>query len=170
VSGMSEQTATAAVGPMLRMCVNPDCGGEGACDRIPDRPTFAYKATWELGDGRPEEAGDVWARDMLADSFARCSASAVDGGPRNWFIPDGAEFTVHKGDQGLPEGERRPGHVTYAAVYSGTAPRDELMAAAPPYDPEKAKARVNLMKQAREADDRPHVWTGSLEKTDACWP
>lgn len=152
------------------MCDNPDCGGDGACDRITERPTFGLKATWEPGAGLPEEAGDAWARDMLADLFAECSAPAVEGGPRNWFVPDGAEFTVHKGDRGLPEGERRPDLVTYAAIYSGTAPRDELMAGAPLYDPEKAKARVNLMKQAREADGQSHVWTGSLEKTDACWP
>jgi hypothetical protein len=158
---MSEsEAATAVTGPFMMMCGNPDCGGEGACDRIPERPTFAYKAIWDLSAGLTEKQGDEWALAMLADRFAEAGTDADTGVKR--FIPDGALFTVHKGDRGLPEDERKPGWMTYTAVYSGAPSRAELMADAPAYEPEKAKARVNAMKLAR-GNDR-------LEKTEACWP
>jgi hypothetical protein len=157
VIGMSETETAAATGPVLRMCGNPDCGGEGACNRVPDRPAFAYKAIRELSI---EGDADAWVCATLAERFAEVGTDCDTGVMR--FIPDGTEFTVHKGDRGLPEDQRRPGFATYSAIYSGTAPRAEIMAGAPLFDAEKAKARLNLMRRALGNDE--------FAKTDACWP
>lgn len=168
VSGMGEQTATAVVGPVLRMCDNPECGGEGACDRIPDRPTLYFTATMRRKPGMTNADIAEDARWVISRTLAHCPAESVASPFADYdlasarFIPDGAEFTVHNGNQG-PSRTRWPDRVVdYTAVYSGELPLDDLLAAAPPWDAEKAKAREDLMERAegRRCSD----------ETDACWP
>ena len=162
---MSEDTqaATAVVGPVLRMCDNPQCEAGGACDRIPDRPTLYYILKMHREDA---PAADAWW--LISRTLARCRAESMAyqaGGcdPASaHFIPDGAEFTVHKGSQGPARIQWPDYALDYTAVYSGELPLDDLLATAPPWDAEKGKAREDLMERAEGRR--------GFDETEACWP
>lgn len=164
----SGQATATVVGPVLRMCDNPQCSGSSACDRIPDRPTLYYILKMIHHPEKTAAAVAEDARWLISRFLARCRAESMaylfDGcdpaGPH--FIPDGAEFTVHKGSQGPARIQWPDYALDYTAVYSGELPLDDLLAAAPPWDAEKGIAREDLMERA----EGRRGW----EQTDACWP
>jgi hypothetical protein len=129
------------IGPALRMCANPQCGGYGNCDQI-DKSRPAMGITEDIGPDMPAAEDRVIAR--LAMELAWSCASDASGVLH--VIPDGAEFTVHRNPD-APDGRR-----SYCAIYSGAVPKDELLAGSPAPEDYPLAYRVKLMGTTRTED------------------
>ena len=134
-----DRMPASAIGPALRMCGSPRCGGYNCCDRI-DRSRPGMGITEDIDPGVAVTEEQVIA--YLARELAFSAAS--DAGGVLHVIPDGAGFTVHRNPD-TPDGKR-----SYSAVYSGTVPRDELLAGQPAPDDYPLAYRVKLMSAAGE--------------------
>lgn len=114
--------ATEVIGPVVRLCDNPQCGGWDACDRIRlDAPMGVIR---EIDAAKAPADGTVCRiiRDDLSLDYASDSAGV------HRTVPDGCEFTVHKGPG--PDGK-----LCYTAVYSGPArDADEVLAGSPEWE------------------------------------
>lgn len=148
------ETAT-VIGPVVRMCEDPGCHGAMACPsdardraRITDRTVGVCEVAGFRTTAMERHLGvlDGLMRFKLARQLARNYAPDSHGIRR--MIPDGCEFTVHKGNQGIPP-EMLAGHEDgewYVAVYSGPATCiDGILEDAPQYDEEAAAERERRM-------------------------
>ena len=136
------ETSTAVIGPVVTMCGNPACGGVSAC---PDWP-----AGGSMGMTEWLEAGrfpDDVACDLLVQELALAGASTFAG--TKHLVPDGAEFTIHRGPGTIPEAKRRPGREAYTAVCAWTfAERDAALAVTPEWDHDAMVRRVARLREA----------------------
>ena len=107
------------IGPVVRMCANPDCHGLNACPSLARDLARVTDRSIGLSDaGRVLELSDEALCQMFAQSLALHYASDSRG--FRHLIPDGCEFTVHKGAE------------LATAVYSGPETRiDDILAGAP---------------------------------------
>ena len=139
------EAATEIIGPVVRMCDDPDCGGLNACDRIaPSQPIMAITVWVEPGRFPDEALLELLVHDLI---LACCS----DSSGAMHMIPDRTEFTVHKGDRGIEEQRRVPGRDAATAVYSGPARhKDDIVADAPLASFEDSSFAYRLQ-QARNA-------------------
>ena len=126
--------ATGVIGPVVRMCDDPGCGGMFKCERA--NPLMGLSENVPLHSDLSDE--DVCA--LLRQEISLNPASDDAGVQR--MVPDGCEFVVHKVDtDGLGYG------MTYAAVYSGPARnRDEALAGSPEWDHGAAVERLKRMR------------------------
>lgn len=135
--------------PVLKMCENPVCGGANACDRVrKDRPSMGIAEWHRLLLPDPDSAANhdrtMW---IMCQELAISGASTSEGVLH--FIPDGCEFTVHRGSAGYL-GPDHPGEELWTAVYSGEADRDAILADAPLRTDETAMAaRMAAISAAR---------------------
>ena len=141
------------LGPVVRMCDNPQCGSEdgpfGGCGRInPDAP---MALSIPLSPDRDDDS--VRARLSLELSLQYASDS---GGMRR-VIPDGCEFTAHKTpSQWMTAEVTENGLTAYTAVYSGPArDPDEALAGSPEYDWDTVHERYKQMQAARKSVGLP---------------
>lgn len=127
-------TATEVIGPVVRMCGNPRCGGWNACDRIRlDAPLGVMKEIDPVA-GLDDDRVCVLLREDLALDYASDSAGV------HRMVPDGCEFTVHKG--AAPDGK-----LHYTAAYSGPArDPDEVLAGMPEWDWDMVHERFERMR------------------------
>ena len=126
---------TEVIGPVVRMCGNPQCGGWwDSCDRI--RRDAPMGTTTEI-DLAKALADDIVCR-IIRDDLSLDYASDSAGIRR--AVPDGCEFTVHKST--ALEGKLR-----YTAIYSGPAhDADEVLAGSPEWDWDAVHERFKRMR------------------------
>ena len=143
-------TAT-AIGPVVRMCDDPDCGR--ACPSSARDRARITDRTLGISHVIPPELADRFMGDMdkavcriLTQDLALNYAPDSHGVKR--MIPDGCEFTIHKDVAIIPGGQDY-----YAAIYSGAATSiDGILDGAPLYDPDVAAERLTRMFPAGTAD------------------
>lgn len=135
----TDHVNTGMIGPVVKMCDEPDCGGINGCERI------RRDVGLGLSDHISPPAG-VSADDLAVAVFQQelTLNYATDSNGVKRMIPDGCEFTVHKS----PDVYHVLGPL-YAAVYSGTAiTRDEVLADAPEWNMDEAMTRRRRMQEA----------------------
>ena len=130
-------TATEAIGPVVRMFGNPQCGGLNACDRIRRDAFMGLTEVLDPAMGVPDDAVCALLCQALAFNYAADSAGVQR------MIPDGCEFTVHKNARADWDGRLR-----YTAVYSGTAPDKDAALGGPEWGGDAAAERVKRMRAA----------------------
>jgi hypothetical protein len=136
-------TAT-IIGPVVRMCTDPDCHGLNACpscetdkSRITDRG-LAMAETFDVNRLAAEVPAGL-LDELLCWEIRRTLAWACvpDSQGVKRMIPDGCEFAVHKGHAGIPP-EKVAQHGDwewYVAVYSGPeAGIDAILGDSPEWD------------------------------------
>lgn len=120
---------TEVIGPVVRMCASAQCGGPNACGEI--RPDAFIGFTAWLAPG-------LMTDDTLIAYFTQelIFSCASDSHGTEHVIPDGMEFTVHKGSAGIPVKNWRGGLPleAFTVLYGGdAATRDEALNGAPEY-------------------------------------
>ncbi len=114
-------TAT-AIGPVVRMCDDPDCHGWDACP--------GANMLMGLADNFPPEISDDRAVALFAQNLALSAPKDSAGVAR--VVPDGAEFLLHKSAYAAAG---TIGQYRWTAVYSGAGGTiDEVLAGAPEYE------------------------------------
>jgi len=135
--------ATGVIGPVVRMCDNPDCGGLNACDRIRPETFIGFTAWLEPG---------LMTEDTLLAYFTQelLFTCASNSRKVEHLIPDGMEFTVHKGAAGLPGVSRKDGLEAFTVLYSGDAATlDEALEGSPEH--QDRDAPIARLVQLRDA-------------------
>lgn len=131
----------AAIGPVVRMCGNPDChGGE----RCPDANMLMG-----LADSFPPDVSDDAAMALFAQNIALSAPKDSAGVAR--VVPDGAQFLLHKS----AFTDVATGKYGWVAVYSGPgATIDDALAGAPEYEEnyDLVHGRLRRMREAGVLD------------------
>lgn len=124
-------------GPVVTMCQNPDCKGWDMC------PDMRRKDKRSMGIADHYDPGldEAIILRMFRQELALIGASDSTGVMH--MVPDGCEFTVHKGWGAIPTEKRTEATECYTAVYSGPdMDLDDILAESPEWDHDAAMART----------------------------
>lgn len=137
-------TATEVIGPVVRMCDNPQCGSESSpsgCGQM--YPDSLMGLSIPLSPSRDDAS--VCARLSLELSLTY----ATDSSGVRRAIPDGCGFTAHKAPAWVEFESKASGNVAWSACYSGPArDLDEALAGSPEWDWDAVHERYKRMQAA----------------------